>query len=166
MHPDKAQAAVARITRFNNLYMKMRSAASVNDFDTATDNRFQMADISQAVQRDLDAVNLGAFDLRDAPARGGQVHSARLTGMVLSAIADEYNVEPNDVSLVLRQAVGAYRHAAEQHGAAGDALERVLNIALSIVIFPIAFLWRHAARLAALTVVLTGIVALIGWWWF
>lgn len=167
LKPEQAQQAVERISTFQDLYGRMVEARYRGDADAVVHHQHEMALTAGMVQRDLDRVHLGQFTLREAPALGGRMWNANVTAMVLSGVADEYNVNPNEVSVGFQRAIGEYRALAADDE---DTLEVWVNRALPVVMWPISvvgalvsFFWQNVAKFAALTVVIGALYAGIHW---
>jgi hypothetical protein len=124
----------------------------------------EMADSSLAVQRDLDKVNLGIITLNRAPALGGGRSLATLVNVVLTHLADDYNIDPAMIQVILRQAASEYERLALEPQGAG--VLRELGRGLRFILLLPVYIFAAAVRVVrrhfiAATVVLGLIASLI-----
>lgn len=103
-----------RIVAFHNAYVRRLEARASGMPEDAHRITMEMADMSLAVQRDLDKVNQGTITLVDAPAMGGRRRPAPLVQVVLTDLEEQYNIKPNMVQVMLRQAVSEHERLAMQ----------------------------------------------------
>ena len=107
-----AEDARNRIVAFHNAYVRYVEARASSKAAEAQRLRMEMANSSMAVQRDLDKVGLGIITLIEAPALGGGRSFAPLVNVVLTGLADTYNIDPGMVQVMLLQATGEYERLA------------------------------------------------------
>lgn len=131
-----------RIVQFNNLYVRYVDAQYAGRLEEANRTLMDMAQASGAVQADLDRVNLGIYTLMDAPAMGGQHYQSPLVGVVLTNLAEKYNIDPTEIQTVLHRAIGEYERMEESpqsnlpaiaHGTSTRAIVAVVVAFLGIV---------------------------------
>jgi hypothetical protein len=156
-----AEEARNRIVAFHNAYVRYVEARVSGNSEEAHRLRMEMADSSLAVQRDLDKVNLGIITLFEAPALGGGRSPASLVNVVLTRLADDYNIDPAMIQVTLRQAASEYERLALEPQDA--VVLRELGRGLRFILLLPAYIFVAAARVVrrhfiAATVVL-GLIA-------
>lgn len=107
-----AQEARNRIIAFHNAYVRYIEVRVSGNSAEAYRLQMEMAASSMAVQRDLDKVGLGTMTLIEAPALGGGRSFAPLVTVMLTRLGEQYNIEPNMILVMLRQAAGEYERRA------------------------------------------------------
>lgn len=139
-----AEEARNRIVAFNNAYVRYVEARASGNSAEAHRLQMEMADSSLAVQRDLDKVNLGIITLFEAPALGGGRSLAPLVSVVLTRLADNYNIDPGMVQVMLRQAAGEYERLALEPER--TVVLRALGRGLRFILLLPAYTFVAAAR--------------------
>ncbi|TAK23880.1 MAG: hypothetical protein EPO26_07355 [Chloroflexota bacterium] len=161
-----ARKSIERIKLFADAYVEFIQAAKRRDIDSEWLTQQKMARISQSVQSELDRVGCGQFVLIDAPARGGHHYDAQVTGVAVHVgIAQQYDIDPRTIVLILQQAMGEYERRAEAPESrlvSSFAFVSLVAVsALRLLVTVIRTLLSGWRLLAMLVVFLIGMVAFI-----
>lgn len=157
------EEARQRLVIFHNDYVRLLEARAAGNHAEATQIQMEMAHYSAAVHRDLDRVGMAYWTLIDAPASGGRRWPTPLADVVLTRLGQDYNVDPTEVRMVLRRAVGEYERMAAERWTV--RLGRTLITVLLLPAVPIRAGWtlltENLFALAALVGVVGGVLAIL-----
>lgn len=158
-----AEEARERLVAFHNDYVRLLEAGAAGSQAQATQVQMEMAHCSAAVHRDLDRVGAAYYTLIEAPALGGRRWPVPLVDVVLTRLADEYNVDPAEVLMVIRRAIGEYERRAQEPWLV--PLGRMLATALLLPLLALRAGWSlltdNLYRSAAVVTIVVGVLAIL-----
>jgi len=157
------QEARERLVIFHNDYVRLLEARAAGNQAQATQIQMEMAHYSAAVHRDLDRVGMAYWTLIDAPALGGRRWPTPLADVVLTRLGQDYNVDPTEVLVVLRRAIGEHeRMIAEKRTVrVGRTLTTALVLPAVLIRAGWTLLMENLFAFAALVTLVAGVLAIL-----